>query len=50
MFIWYARANDPTMNHALNELASETTTGNQDTIKALEHFLDYCATHPDARI
>ena len=38
------------MLHKLNSLASAQTKGNEETIKAMEHFLDYCATHPDATI
>ena len=38
--------NDTTM-HALNDLATKINTGTQTTVKALEHFLDHCATHPN---
>lgn len=31
--------------HALNDLATEITTGSQSTIEALEHFLDYFSTN-----
>ena len=50
LFLYYARAVDPTMLHALNELSTEITIGNQETIKKLNHFLDYCATHNVATI
>ena len=50
MFLYYARAVDPTMLHALNELAVEVNQGDDATIKAMTHFLDYCYTHPDATI
>ena len=35
---------------ALGELASAQTKGTQQTMKALSHFLNYCATTPDASI
>ena len=38
------------MLHALNNLASQQTKGNDKTMEAMEHFLDYCATHPNATV
>ena len=38
------------MMHALNDLATRITTGTQKTNEALQTFLDYCATYPDAEI
>ena len=32
--------------HALNDPATKINTGTQTTVKALDHFLDHCATHP----
>jgi hypothetical protein len=49
-FLYYARAIDTTMLHALNDLATQTTKGTEKTMEALAHFLNYCATHPDAEI
>jgi hypothetical protein len=49
-FLYYARAIDTTMVHALNDLATQTTKGKEKTMQALTHFLDYCASHPDAEI
>jgi hypothetical protein len=49
-FLYYARAVDTTMLHALNDLATQTKNGTEQTMKALTHFLNYCATHPDAEI
>jgi hypothetical protein len=49
-FLYYARAIDTTMLHALNDLATQTTKGTEKTMQALTHFLNYCATHPDAEI
>jgi hypothetical protein len=36
--LYYARAIDGTMLHALNDLATQITTGNQRTVEAMEHF------------
>jgi hypothetical protein len=49
-FLYYARAIDTTMLHALNELATQTIKGTEKTMQALTHFLNYCASHPDAEI
>ena len=46
-FLYYARAVDCTMLHALNDLATRVHDGTQKTMEALNHFLDYCATNPD---
>ena len=47
-FLYYARAVDCTMLHALNDLATRTHNGTQETMTALTHFLNYCATNPDS--
>ena len=47
-FLYYARAVDCTMFYALNDLTTRVKDGTQKTVKALNHFLDYCATHPKA--
>ena len=49
-FLYYARAVDPTMLHILSTLASAQTTGTQETTKQMVHFLNYCATYPDATL
>ena len=49
-FLFYGRAVDETMLHCLNSLASAQSEGTQKTKEAMYHFLDYCATHPDATI
>ena len=36
------------MLHALNDLATRVKDSIQKTIKARTHFLDYCATYPEA--
>jgi hypothetical protein len=38
------------MLYALNDLAAQTTKGTEKTMQALTHFLNYCASHPDAEI
>ena len=48
-FLYYGRAIDDTMLHALNGLASQQTNGTDQTIKAMLHFLNYAATLPDAK-
>ena len=45
IFLYYARVVDCTTLHALNHLATRVKDGTQKTAKALNHFLDYCATH-----
>ena len=47
-FLYYARAVDCTILHALNDLATQTHNRIQETMKALTHFLNYCATNPDS--
>jgi hypothetical protein len=49
-FQYYCRAVDPTMNVALSSLASQQTKGTQQTAQDAVQFLNYCATHPDAKI
>ena len=49
-FLYYARAVDVTMAHALNDMSSQITTGTHKTTTAVNHFLDYCATYPDTTI
>ena len=38
------------MMHALNDLASQITTGTMKTEQAIECFLNYYATYPNAAI
>lgn len=49
-FLFYARAVDPTMAVALSTLASEQSNATEKVDKAINQFLDYCATHPHATI
>ena len=43
-----ARTVDKIMMHALNEVFIAATEGTKVTAKALTHFFNYCATHPEA--
>ena len=47
-FLYYARAIDNTMMHALNDLASQITIGAMKTEMAIEFFLNYRSTYPNA--
>ena len=49
-FLYPARTVDNTMMHAINELCIAATEGTVATAKALSHFLNYCATNPEAEI
>jgi hypothetical protein len=49
-FIFYARAINAAMLHALNLLSVTQTKGTQHTVAELVHLLNYCITHPDAKI
>jgi hypothetical protein len=46
--LYYARAVDVTMLHALSTLASAQSTGTHATMDSLVHLLNYAASHPDA--
>ena len=49
-FLWYGRITDLTMLHALNSLASAQSKSATETKEAMEPFLNYYATHPDATV
>jgi hypothetical protein len=50
-FLYYARAVDTTMLHTLNDLATQTTKRyRKNNGGSIIHFLNYCATHPDAEL
>jgi hypothetical protein len=49
-FLYYSRAVDPTMNAALSSLASQQAKGTEQTARDATKFLNYCATHPDAKL
>lgn len=46
----FVRAMDNTVIHALNNLASQVTTGTMKTEEAQECFLNHCAPNPDVAI
>ena len=48
--LYYARAVDSSMLVALGTLASAQTNGTTATAKAATQLLNYCATHPDAKV
>jgi hypothetical protein len=49
-FLYYAQAINPTMLHILSNLAASQTHGTQATTIQMVHFLNYCATYPDAKL
>ena len=48
--LYYARAVDPTMLHAINDISISAARGTEATMKAAVHLLNYAATHPSAKI
>jgi len=48
--LYYARAVDSSLLVALGTLASAQTKGTKATAKAATQLLNYCATHPDAKV
>ena len=48
--LYYARAVDPTMLHAINDISLSATKGTEATLGATIHLLNYAATHPEAEI
>ena len=48
--LYYARAVDPTMLHAINDISIKTARGTEATLKATVHILNYAATHPNTEI
>ena len=49
-FLYYGRAIDMTIIKPLNTLATQQSQPIKNTEKHIDQFLDYCATHPDAKI
>ena len=49
-FLYYGRAIDITILKALNTLATQQAKPTVTTEKRVHQFLDYLATHPDAKI
>ena len=48
--LYYARAIDNTMLHALNEISIGSTRGTTATMKAMTHLLNYASSNPNAEI
>lgn len=48
--LYYARAVDPTMLHALNDISISAAKGTEATLEATIHLLNYAASNPDAEI
>jgi hypothetical protein len=49
-FLYYAHAVDPTILMALSAIASQQSAPTEQTCDRVNQFLDYMATHPDAKI
>lgn len=49
-FLYYARALDGTMLQALNNISSKQSKPTENTLRATIKFLNYAATHPDAKV
>jgi hypothetical protein len=49
-FLYYARAVNPTILMALLAIASQQSNPTEETNGCVHQFLDYLATHPDAKI
>ena len=49
-FIWYGNATDPTMARTLSSIANRQDKATEQLKAETEWFLDYCHTHPDARV
>ena len=48
--LYYARAVDPTMLHAINDISLSAAKGTDATMDAVMYLLNYAHTHPDAEI
>ena len=49
-FLYYARAIDTTMAHAINDIGAAVANGTEATEQAVRHFLDYAFSNPDGEI
>ena len=49
-FLYTSRAVDNAMAHILNEISIQAPNATEKTKEAVEYFLDYCATNPEATI
>jgi hypothetical protein len=48
--LFYARAVDGTMLAAVGSIATKQATPTETTLAAINQLLDYCATHPNAKV
>jgi hypothetical protein len=48
--LYYARAVDPTMLHAINDISLSTSKGTDATMDATMYLLNYAHTHPNTEI
>ena len=48
VLLYYARMVDMTLLVSLSTIASQQSTATEDTMNAITHLLNYCATHPNA--
>ena len=46
--LYYARAVDPTILVTISSLSTQQAKPTMQTMKAVNHLLDYCSTHPNA--
>jgi hypothetical protein len=49
-FLYYARTVNPTILMALSAIASQIAVTTEDICNCVNQFLEYMATHPDAKI
>ena len=49
-FLYKGHTVDNITLHTLNEISISATWATIETVKDLEHFLDYCATHQEVEI
>ena len=49
-FLYYARAINTKMLHAINDIGSAVTKGTEATQQAVQHFMDYAHSNPDGKI
>jgi hypothetical protein len=48
--IYYERAVGPTLVDALSTIASRLSTVTSIKMSGVNHLLDYCSTHPEAKV
>ena len=49
-FAWYSCVVDSTMGATMSSIASQQLKGTKKLEEEVKHFLDYCATHPNAGV